>query len=106
MNGIFQSEFKFDAHDDTVHHVLTQPSEDLILANNAELRKNSDIITDLGAKEEGGAWGRQIASVPFSMFNAAIRAGYALNAPDSQIASFEMHRYLQSEEGKKCLIRG
>lgn len=104
--GVFSSEFKFDNHDDTIHHVLTQPSEDLILAQNAELRKTPGLIRDLGAGDEGGSWGRMVATVPLIMFNQAIRDGYKLNSPDSEIAGREMHRFLASEKGKLCLVRG
>jgi hypothetical protein len=106
IDGVLKSEFLHDAHDDTLHHRLSQPSEDLIFENNAELRKNPGIIRDLGKNDEGGIWGRQVASVPMITFYMAIRQGFALNAPDSDIAGREMHRFLQTEEGKKCLVRG
>ena len=102
---IFKSEFFHDAHDDVLHHRLTQPSEDLILENNAELRKNPGIIRDLGAQSEGGSWGRQVASIPQIIFYRAIKQGFQLNAKDSELAGREMHRFLQTDEGKKCLVR-
>jgi len=103
--GVFKSEFKIDAHDETVHHVLSQPSENLILEQNAELRKNPGLIRDLGSKDEGGSWGRQVASVPLILYYKAIRDGFQLNAPDSEIAGREMARFLQTEIGKTCLVR-
>jgi hypothetical protein len=106
MDEVFRSEFKFDEHDDTIHHVLSQPSEDLILEQNAELRKTPGILRDLGKNEEGGSWGRLVATVPMIIYWKAIKDGYQLNAPNSEFAAKEMHRFLLSEEGKLCLVQG
>jgi hypothetical protein len=40
------------------------------------------------------------------MWEKAIRDGYQLNCKDKDIAEKEMHRYLQSPEGRTCLVRG
>jgi hypothetical protein len=103
VSGVIKSEMLLD-NDDTMYHKTSQPTEDLILSRNAELRKNPGAILDLGAKSSEGTWGRQIASIPFIMFNKAIRDGYQLNARDGDIAEKELFRYLRSEEGRKCLI--
>jgi hypothetical protein len=47
-----------------------------------------------------------VATIPFIMFEKAIRAGFDLNCPDSKIAGKEMHRFLQSSDGKLCLVQG
>jgi hypothetical protein len=47
-----------------------------------------------------------VASIPFIMFEKALRDGYDLNSPDSQIAGQEMNRFLKSPEGKMCLVQG
>jgi hypothetical protein len=103
FDGVIKSEFI--SHIDEVTHVQTQPDEDLILARNAELRKNPDAIMDLGARSDEGTWGRMVASIPFNMLEKARRDGYDLYNRDADFASKELHRYLQSEEGKLCLIR-
>jgi hypothetical protein len=47
-----------------------------------------------------------VASIPFIMFEKAIRDGYDLNCPDSKIAGQEMNRFLKSEDGRLCLVQG
>lgn len=106
MDEVFRSDFHFQEHTEELTHKVTQPSEDLILQRNAELRKNPGVIRDLGSDSEGGAWGRMLCSIPYIMYEAALRAGYELNATDSQFRSEEIARYLKSEEGKKCLVQG
>ena len=70
--GVIKSEIIMGS-DDQLHHLQTQPAEDLILNRNAELRKNPGVIRDLGAQGSGGTWGRQVASIPEIMYHAAIR---------------------------------
>ena len=97
MDEIISSKFKEQAHTNELYNIQTQPSEDLILERNAELRKDN-VLGDL-------SFGRQVASIPFIMWNAAIKAGYDLANPDAKVAEKEIFRYLQSEEGKKCMVR-
>jgi len=97
MDQVIKSEFHYQNHTDTLTHVRTQPTEKLILERNAELRKDN-ALSDL-------SFGRQVASIPFIMYEKAIRDGYDLTNPDSEIAGKAMMRYLQSEEGKMCLVR-
>lgn len=97
IDSVIKSDIIYQPHTDTIYHKTTQPSEDLILAHNAEARKDN-VYGDL-------SFGRQVASIPFIMYEKAIREGYDLNSKDSEIASKEMFRFLNSEEGKKCLIR-
>lgn len=104
FDGVIKSEFH--SHIDEVAHVQTQPTEDIILARNAELRKNPGVIMDLGARSNEGTWGRLVASVPLNMFEKAIRDGYDLNNRNAEISAKEMARYLQSTEGKMCLVQG
>jgi hypothetical protein len=102
FDGVIKSEFL--SHIDEIAHKQTQPTEDLILARNAELRKNPGALHDLGA-QSGDPWGRMVATIPMNMFEAAIRNGYDLNNRDSSISGLELARYLRSEEGKKCLVQ-
>ena len=107
MEGVIRSEMCMDPATGELTHKQTQPSEDIILARNAELRKNPGAIQDLGAqsKGNGGTWGRQIASIPEIMYNRAIRIGFELNHTDQKHAADEMNRFLATSEGQKCLIR-
>jgi len=104
-NGIVKSELFFQEHTAELVHRTTQPTEDLILTRNSELRKNVGAIRDLGSKSEGGTWGRQVASIPFIKLQEAVKLGYDIFCKDQKIASKELFRYLNSEEGKPCLIR-
>lgn len=105
MNDVIRSDIHYDEGTGVLTHKQTQPSEDTILTRNAELRKNPGVIRDLGA-QVGKTWGRNIASIPLNMLEAAIRAGYELNSKDKEHRSKELFRYLKSEEGKKCLVQG
>lgn len=102
--GIFKSTFV--EHCDEFAHQLEQPTENIILSRNAELRKNPGVIKDLGHGSEGGTWGRQLASIPIILFEKAIRDGYDLNNRAADISASEMARYLKSVEGRTCLIQG
>ena len=106
MDEVIRSDVHFQEHTEVLTHVQTQPTEDLILQRNAELRKNPGVIRDLGSQDEGGSWGRNIASIPFIMLERAIRDGYELRSGDAQHRSKELFRYLKSDEGKKCLVQG
>lgn len=104
-DGVFTSKFHYQEHDGQLTRVLDQPGRDVILARNAELRKNPGAIIDLG-KQSGGTFGRQIASIPMITFYEAIAAGYDLLNVDKDISAREMNRFLRSPEGKACLVQG
>ena len=106
MNDVIRSDVHYQDHTGVLTHKQTQPTEDLILTRNAELRKNPGVIRDLGAQGKGGTWGRNVASIPFIMYDAALRAGFELNCGDAEHRSKELFRYLKTEEGKKCLVQG
>lgn len=103
--GPLTQEFHYQPHTGVLTSVQSQASENVILARNAELRKNPGSLRDLGQGEEGGAWGRQLASIPFIMFNRALKDGFDLKNKDAQFAAREMQRYLATTEGKKCLVQ-
>lgn len=105
MNDVIRSDVHYQEHTGEITHKTSQPSEDIILQRNAELRKNPGVIQDLG-KQSGHTFGRQVASIPFIMYEAALRAGYDLNSTDKDHRQKEVFRYLNSEEGKKCLVQG
>ena len=106
MNDVIRSDIHYQEHTGVLTHKRTQPTEELILTRNAELRKNPGVIRDLGAGSEGGSWGRNVASVPHIMFEKALRDGFDLNSKDAAFRAKEIARYLKSEDGKKCLIQG
>lgn len=105
MDEVIRSDIHFQAHTGEMTHKQTQPTEDIILDRNQELRRNPGVIRDLGSND-GESYGRQVASIPFIMFEEAIRDGYELNKGDAQHRAMEMHRFLQSEKGKLCLVQG
>jgi len=89
---------------DRIIHKITQPTENLILERNSELRKNEGCIQDLGA-QSGSTWGRMVACIPENLLIWANRNGYDLNNKDPDFASKELFRFLNSEKGKPCLVR-
>ncbi len=99
---VFKSEFI--EHCDTITHKLTQPTEDMILSRNARLRQNHGAINDLGKGAEGGTWGRQVASIPLILYDKAKRNGYDLDSKDKETREREMMRFLDSVEGRMCLV--
>ena len=104
MDGVLKYHIKI--HDDeTATRIITQPTEDIILERNKELRKNEDALRDLGQGSEGGTWGRQVATIPENLLIWATRNGYDIYNKDQQISSKELFRFLNSEKGKACLIR-
>ena len=104
MDSVFKSEIHYQEHDSLLTHKVTQPSEDIILARNAELRKNPGIINDFGGKGDS-SWGRQVASIPMILFDKALRNGFDLTNRDADYAAKEMQRFLATESGKSCLVR-
>lgn len=104
MDEIFKSEIHYQDHTGVMTHKVTQPSEDIILNRNAELRKNPGVMNDLGGKGSQ-SWGRQLASIPMIIFDRAIRDGFDLNSKDNKHAAKEMQRFLATDLGKECLTR-
>jgi len=105
-SGPIKQELHYQEHTGVLTSAQTQPTEDLILGRNAELRKNPGVLKDLGQGSEGGTWGRQIASIPMIVFDAAIRQGFDLNNTDAKYGAREMQRFLATPTGKTCLVRG
>jgi len=101
-----RSRVHYQDHDGQLTHVTDQPTEDLILDRNKELRKNPGVIRDLGQNQEGGTWGRMVATIPFIAFEKAKRDGFDLSSKDTKHANNEMLRFLKSDEGRQCLIQG
>jgi len=106
MDEVFKSDIHYQEHTGVLTHKLSQPSEQKILDRNSRLRNNPGAINDLGHGQEGGSWGRMVASVPMIVFEDAKRQGYDLSNPDADISGREMNRFLQSPMGKACLVQG
>ena len=105
MDSVIRSDIHYQEHTGVITHKTSQPSEELILKRNRELRRNEGVIRDLGAQSDG-TWGRQVASIPFIRFEKAIRDGYQLQHKDAEFAGKEMNRFLRSDEGRACLVIG
>lgn len=105
QEGPINQDFHYQPHTGVLTAVKTQATEDIILERNAELRKNPGALRDLGEGEEGGAWGRQVASIPFIMFQRAISDGFDLNSTDAKYAAKEMQRYLATPQGRMCMVQ-
>ena len=105
FDQVIGQRFHWQPHTEKLTAETFQPTEDLILARNAELRKNPGSLNDLGQGNEGGSWGRQVATIPEIMFNKAIKDGFDLMSTDTQRAAREMQRFLASTEGKMCLVQ-
>ena len=103
---VLRSDVHYQEHTGLLTHKLTQPTEQLILDRNARLRSRKGALRDLGEGQDGGAWGRQIASIPFIIFEQAKREGFDLSCKDQEIAGREMNRFLQTPAGKACLVQG
>jgi len=106
MDQVFKSDLHYQEHTGVLTHKLTQPSEDIILNRNAELRKNKGVIKDLGAGSEGGTWGRMVATIPLNILEKAKREGYDLDSTDKDFASKELFRFLNTPIGKACMVQG
>jgi hypothetical protein len=106
MDSVIRSKIHYQEHDGQLTHETSQPTEGIILDRNAELRKNAGSLRDLGAGQEGGAWGRQVATIPFITYDWALRNNFDLNSTDKAHAGLEMNRFLSTPEGKACLVQG
>ena len=101
MDEVIRQEFEVE--DSVLYAKTTQPTEDLILERNKDLRNNPGILQDL--KADGESYGRLLCSIPLIMFTKAIKDGYQLRCPDADIRSKELNRFLRSPEGKLCLVQ-
>lgn len=103
MSEIFRSDIHYQEHTGVLTHKLTQPSEQLILDRNTELRRNKGAIQDLGA-QGGGQWGRQLASIPEIIYEQAKRNGFKLDSKDKEVREKDLYRFLKTPIGKACLV--
>ena len=98
FDGVYRSDAKYQDHEDTLYHRLTQPTEDMILERNKQLRLNPGALKSL-------SFGRQVASIPFILYDKAAAMGFDVKSKDSEIASKEIIRFLTTTpEGRCCLV--
>ena len=94
---IMKSQLKLTP-DWTMHHRVSQPSENVILERNKRVR-NEKPLKDL-------SFGRQVASVPFILWSWAIENGFDLSNTDAKTAEKEMFRFLRTtDQGKACMVQ-
>ena len=74
-DGVTVSKYRYHAADGTITRQVVQPSRDMILANNAELRKNKGVIRDL-------SFGRLALRIPLVDMHYLKRKYPVLNEPD------------------------
>lgn len=103
--SVIKSDVHFQEHSNTLTHITTQPTEDLILERNAKLRSMPGAIHDLGA-QSGESFGRLVATIPIIGLELARRQGFDISNKDADIAGKEMHRFLTTTDyGKSCLVQ-
>lgn len=102
MDEVIKSELYWEG--DLLIHKQTQPTENIILERNNELRKNTGVIRDI-KDESGETWGRMVASIPIVLHSWALKNGYDFYSKEKGRAGKEILRFLQSEQGKKCMVR-
>jgi hypothetical protein len=100
---VFKYKFHWDESDEVLHKTLEQPTEDLILERNANLRNNPDAIKSIGSGTE--TLGRVVANIPFIHLDWAVRNGYDIYSRDNDIAEKELHRFLMSPIGRLSWVR-
>ena len=101
MKPIYDEVFKSEFHqssDGKLTRVLSQPSEEIILNRNKELRKNPGAIKDL-------SFGRMVGSIPLNDWEMLCRKYPALTRGDSKQMQAQLMKILNSEEGKKYLVQ-
>lgn len=76
-----------------MYHEQTQPTEDLILARNKELRNNPGALNDL-------SFGRKVADIPMIMVEKAKREGFDIMKDNDAL-----FKWLQTEDGKLCMVQ-
>ena len=96
FDGVFRSRLVVQPHENRVYRELTQPGEDKILAENAELRKTQ--LRDM-------AHGRWVGQIPMNHWEMLCRKYPELASPDSEVVGKAIVRLLQSPEGAIYRVR-
>ena len=92
---VFKSEYEVQG--DKLVRALTQPTENLILERNNELRKNPGMIRDL-------SFGRWLATIPFNDIEALRRKYPELVHGDAQLVAQTWMKIFHMPEYRKFLV--
>jgi hypothetical protein len=95
-DGVFRSRLVYQPHENRVYRELTQPGEDKILAENAELRKTPP--RDM----EHGRW---VGQIPLNHWEMLCRKYPDLLSPDSKTVERAIFKVLMSPEGAIYRVR-
>jgi len=91
VDGVFNLHLKNVPHEDRVYRNLTQPTRNIILNRNKELRKNPGAIRDL-------SFGRQALSIPLADYEILKRKYPVLvNGSNAEKMKF-YHKFIKSTE--------
>jgi hypothetical protein len=91
-DGVTVSKFRLQS-DGMIHREIVQPDRDLILANNAELRKNKGVIRDL-------SFARLALRVPLvDMYALKEKYPILANGSNEEIKRF-WHRFIKTSEAE------
>jgi len=96
-DGVIRNTFHFSEHEEKLYVKQDQPTENLILDRNRELRKNPGCMNNL-KDAEGREYGQLLANIPNIMYYK-YKDKYDLNSNEG------MAKFLLAEDGKKCLVR-
>lgn len=95
-DGVFKSLIRTEGN--KITRILTQPTEEIILERNNELRKNKGALRDL-------SFGRQVASIPLNDFEMLRRKYPDLTEGDAEQRQNRLTKILSSSEGRKYLVQ-
>ena len=99
-DALLHKEFKYDAHDDTVHVTLKQNANvrKAILERNKQLRNNEENQRDL-------SFGRTVAQIPYEDYYALLKMYPELAQPGHPDRQKTLMRILNSPEGYGYRVR-
>lgn len=92
---VFKAEYEVQG--DKLVRALTQPSENLILERNSELRKNPGVMRDL-------SFGRLLATIPFNDIEALRRKYPVLKFGDAEQIAKAWMKIFHMPEYRKFLV--
>lgn len=97
-DGVLVSEYKTQPHEGILYRNMTQPTRDLILARNAEMRKDPSVIRDL-------TFGRHYLRIPVLDFEM-LKKKYPILAKGSndEIKKF-YHWFIRQSESEIYRVR-
>jgi hypothetical protein len=97
-DGVLRFDYFESPHEGKVHRRTSQPSADLILNRNAELRKNPGALRDL-------SFGRLVLNIPVNDLEMLERKYPELRSPDSTERTAAWARFTASAESAPYKVR-